>query len=128
MVSQNDIVMSPLKRVEQPIGRTYGGDDVVAKRIVADHPSYQADYGIGYLANFEEIFTDSNSFTLSKENREVTVTSFSARSLAEYVWLDEGAVHYPSTPKTMETDQIVLGLPYADMFKICFDFGILRNY
>ena len=78
MVSQNDIVMSPLKRVQQPIGKTYGGEEEVAKRIVSDHPKFQADYGIGYLANFEEIFTDSNSFTLSKENLEVNVPSFSA--------------------------------------------------
>ena len=128
MVSQNDIVMAPLKHIEQPIGNVYGGGEDVAKRIVSDHGDYESDYGFAYMANFEELFSDSNSFTLTKENHEVAVPSFSIRSIADYLWLDESAKHYPDTPRSMETDQIVLGLPYADMFNICFDFGILRNY
>ncbi|MBP5217264.1 MAG: hypothetical protein J6038_05480, partial [Bacilli bacterium] len=88
------------------------------------------DIGTMYFGAYESIFADANYLYTMHGRDEIILSSFSIRTAADYLWLDEypDAVCYPHYPKMMENDSIVLGLPYSDMFNLCFDLRIVRTY
>ena len=68
---------------------------------------------------YENWFLDRNDFTFMAGASEVRLNDFSISHINEYRWLDEGftPLLYPRTPAILYSDQVVLGLPYQNMFQ-----------
>lgn len=129
-VSREQIVMSPHQSDGAALSNIYAAPMEDVKRIQSDFSDQVLDIGTSYLAPFESIFSDENFLYTMRGRSQIILSSFSIRNAADYLWLDEfeGQTCYPSFPKTMEDDSIVLGLPYSDMFNLCFGLQILRSY
>lgn len=130
LIPRNEIVMTPLNPVTNPISNVYSlGEEAVAG-LCQDYVDEIKDWGTSYLVNFEEFYIDRNEFYVPHGHKEIVLPSFSLRSVNDYLWLDDHRTlrYFPETPRVMEDDQVVLGLPYADMFNLCFGLQILRNY
>lgn len=89
-----------------------------------------ADYGVFYPIDYDGFFSDRDSVTVDIGSGKYAIPGLSIRSVNESLWLDDypDLDCYPSHPPIMEEDQIVLGLPYAAMFQLCFRLHILRDY
>nr|MCR4561777.1 ABC transporter ATP-binding protein [Bacilli bacterium] len=93
-------------------------------------PSEVEDYGITYLANFENYFSDCNQGYLELRGRRSVIPSFSIRTVNDYLWLDKYLEKdiYPEVPSVLEEEQIVLGIPFSTMANICLELRIERTY
>jgi len=87
-----------------------------------------ADFGVGYRANFEEFFKDSNSFYLFSKTGGLFLNEFSVRHFNDFIWLDEVTEDiFPSTPDSLLDDEIILGLTINQIRSSCASFGIEIN-
>ena len=52
------------------------------------------------------------------------------RSINDFLWLDQVAnpICYPKMPAILRNDEVVLGLTYEEMFSICLELHIKRDY
>ena len=130
LVPENSILMSPIQPSSNPISNPYTAPYESVLEIATDYPEAVLDYGVTYLADFENIFADANECYTYKGYRRIEIPSFTARTLSECRWLDQypEISLYPSRPTVLEEDSIVLGLPYSQMFSLCYGLSILRNY
>ncbi len=129
ILGNGSIVMQRSGASSTTIGRTITADENELSKMVDDIPEIK-DYGTYYFADFDSYFKDLDTVYIDNGANKITLKGLSIRSINEYLWLDDiGSLEcYPEFPKTLEDDQIVLGLPYADMFQICFQLHILRDY
>ncbi len=101
-------------------------DDVTT--LVSEYPDVFADYGITYVADFENFFPDYHEAFIPHKSSKIVVPGLSLRTANDYLYPDSiyGAV--PELPSFLEDDQIILGLPYASMANVCYGLQILRSY
>ncbi len=129
-VSREQIVMSPHQSDGVALSNVYSAPFAEVEKIKDAFPEEVLDVGTTYLASFETIFSDANYVYTTRGREEILLPSFSIRTAADYLWLDDyqDEAFFPRFPKTMEEDSIVLGLPYSDMFGLCFGLHIIRSY
>ena len=130
IVPPSVLVMSPRNGVESPIGSIYGASFEECEWAVEEYGDLVLDYGSDLHMDYEAWFKDANYFTVDAGSGWVVLEDFSMRSINDFLWLDtlHNPVCYPRYPAIMHDDQVVLGLPYASMFKLCLNLHILRNY
>ncbi|MCQ2741810.1 MAG: ABC transporter ATP-binding protein/permease [Bacilli bacterium] len=130
IVETNQIHFSKPNPSTNPIDHIYSAPLESVSDLAFAHKDLVEDYGTSYPVNFEEYYVDSNEFFVMRGVSKIVLPSFSIRSINDYLWLDdyENLTYFPSRPKVMEDDQVVLGLPYSAMFNLCFGLQILRNY
>ncbi len=129
IVGEGSFVMERKGATGETLGRTITASENELMKIVENNAEVK-DYGTFYLANFDSYFKDLDIVYINNGVNKITLKGLSIRSINEYLWLDEenSLEYYPSKPNILENDQIVLGLPYADMFQLCFQLHILRDY
>ena len=129
IVGDGSFVMERKGATGETLGRIITAPENELINIVENNAEIK-DYGTFYLANFDTYFKDLDTVYVNNGVNKITLKGLSIRSINEYLWLDEenGLEYYPSKPNILENDQIVLGLPYADMFQLCFQLHILRDY
>lgn len=100
-----------------------------AKDLLEERPDVFKDYGVSYLADFENYFPDNNFAYIPSRGKKHVIPGLSIRAVNDYMYLDDlrGSCA-PETPPSLEDDQIVLGLPYASMANVCYALQILRSY
>ena len=115
---------------EATFGRVIASSEESVKKIKESYEYEILDYGVTYLADFENYFPQENNSYILIKDKEVMIPSMSVRTFNDYLWLDslENLYVYPERPTLMEKSQIVIGLPYSDMANICFNLGIIRSY
>ena len=87
------------------------------------------DWGTSVFMNYEQMFTDDDSFTVLTAHRSFLLANFRMRHINEFRWLEDMQDKVlPHRPKHMENDEVVLGLPFQNMAALCFNLGIERNY
>ncbi len=115
---------------EPTLGRVISCPLERVKALVEEHPDLFCDYGISYLADFENFFPDAHEAFIPNRGGKIVVPGLSLRTANDYLYLDSGDIHgaAPELPGGLENDQVVLGLPYASMANLCYGLGISRSY
>ncbi len=128
ILGSGSLVMERRGAGDEVIGNTITASETDVVHIVENNPEVE-DYGTFYFADFDSYFKDLDIAYIENGANKITLKGLSIRSVNEFLWMNENDNDcYPETPKILEDDQIVLGLPYADMFQLCFQLHILRDY
>jgi len=94
-----------------------------------DFPDYVDGIGVTYQANFEDFFQDGNELVIASTVYKAVLPSFSVRLVNDFIWLSEVEEEIlPFRPPKMENDEVVLGLPFEDMFAMCTALKIHKNF
>ena len=130
IVPENRIIMKGKTETASLYSNVYSYSMASAKALVASYPDELFDYGSSFVMNFEEWFSDDNFVYALRGSEQIPLIGFSARSFNDYQWLDfaDGDSFYPNKPPSMDFDEIILGLPYSDMFQLCFRLQIERSF
>jgi ABC-type lipoprotein export system ATPase subunit len=113
---------------------SYSGVTSASESLVAsfcqDNPALVKGYGISYFADFETYFPDLDEVAFFASGRKVAIPSLSARSIGDFLWLDEVEEEsfYPSRPPFLEDDQVVLGMPQTTLALFTQALGLGRSY
>ena len=81
-------------------------------------PEAIEEVGVDLHMDYEGFFSSGDTFALKKGASNVSLPYFSSRSINEFIPLKNEEV-YPSFPSAMGITDVVLGLPYADMVRLC---------
>ncbi len=129
-LSRGQIVMSARQNEGAALSNVFSAPLADVRKIKEDFPDDVYDIGTTYFGAYESMFANANYLYTMRGHDTILLPSFSIGTAADYLWLDEykDAACYPHFPKAMENDSIVLGLPYSDMFNLCFDLRIVRTY
>ena len=130
IVPPSVLVMSPRSGIESPLGAIYGASFAECEWAVEEYGDLVLDYGSDLHMDYEGWFKDANYFMADAGSNWIYLDGFSVRSINDFQWLDTlyNPICYPRLPAIMYDDQVVLGLPYASMYKLCLGLHILRNY
>ena len=130
IVPPSTVVMSPRGGGESPLGAIYGATFEDCEYAVEEYGDMALDYGSDIHLDYESWFVDANEFFFKSGPQAMRLKDFSARSVNDFQWLDlHPDLHcYPRRPALLSMDQVVLGLPYQNMFTTCLDLRIVRSY
>ena len=130
IVPPSVLVMSPRNGVDSPIGSVYGAGFEECEWAVEEYGDLVLDYGSDLHMDYESWFKDANYFSVATGSGWFQLEDFTMRSINDFLWLDmvHNPVCYPRLPALMHDDEVVLGLPYASMFRLCYGLHILRDY
>ena len=130
LIPPNSIVMGSRGGNTSPIGSIYRADFVECEYAVEEYGEMIVDYGSDLHMDYEAWFKDANSFYYLSGVERCRLEDLSIRSINDFQWLDlrKGIMVYPRMPAITYSDQLVLGLPYENMFRLCLNLHIQRNY
>ncbi len=128
LIGPKSLVVEKSNPDEPTIGRVISAPLQEVKSLVEDMPAIFSDYGITYLADFENFFPDRHEAYIPHKGGKLIIPGLSLRTANDYLYLEEVYSAAPEKPESLENDQIVLGLPYADMANLCYGLRILRSY
>lgn len=88
------------------------------------------DVCVSYLSPFEQLFKDENEIYVKKGVRRFSFSSLSARSVNDFLFLSDyrKKAIYPLSPKTLEVDDVILGLPQNDLVSFAKFLQVPWNY
>ena len=111
-------------------GRVISASEEEVDQIAFKNSKYVEGYGTSYIVPFESYFPTANHMYFSSYGKAIDIPSMSVRSINDFLWLDDfvDKTFYPSLPKVLEEDQVVLSLPYAAMVKMCEGLHIIRDF
>ena len=99
------------EKVAKKIAVTLNETQILAEKY---HEDVQR-IGVHYEANFEQFFPDENKLVLASTSLKIPLVSFNIRHINDYYWLPKITDEiFPSFPKIMEDDQLILGLSIMD--------------
>lgn len=129
IMNGNQIVVSVKNENENTFTSSYSAPFEKVNKVY-DKYKYQLDgIGVNYLVNYEDFFKNCNEFYVEKGNKKIALSSYSARNINDFKWLeDDGDFYYPFPVENIDDDQVVLGLTYEDMVNLCFQLQIQRNF
>lgn len=126
LVNGNQIIMSLKQESQNTFTNVYSAPYKQIEKVYDKYSYYINGVGVNYLVNFEDFFKDNNIISISDDKHKVYIPSLSARSFNEFRWLeDSGQEDYLYS---LDNDELILGLNYADMVNLCFGLKIERNY
>ena len=126
----DDVVVVEKAGSSPSFGRVISASEEEVDRIAFTNSRFVEGYGTSYIVPFESYFPNANHMYFSSYGKAIDIPSMSVRSINDFLWLEDFAdkTFYPSLPKVLEEDQIVLSLPYSAMVKICEGLHIIRDY
>ena len=88
------------------------------------------DICVSYLSPFEQLFKDQNEIYVKKGVRRFLFPSLSARSVNDFLFLPDYKNNFvsPFFPKTLEVDDVILGLPQNDLVSFAKFLQVSWNY
>lgn len=127
LIKKDQIVISARNSDRTKLGE-YAGSILEATSLKDKHPNYIKDVGINYVADFENIFSDSNELDLYNMSIKTPIKGITARSINEYEWIDDNnLVYYPTKPEELDNDEIYLGLSINNVLDLCYALRIERS-
>lgn len=129
ILGEGTLIMQRKGNSGESVGKTITAPESEVLNLV-NHCGEISDYGTFYFADFDAYFKDRDIVYIDHGMSKIVLKGLSIRSINEALWLDDfpNLDCYPSFPYALEQDQVVLGLPYADMFQLCYQLQILRDY
>ena len=128
-IKDTSLVVEPVNQRSSPLGAISAASIEQAESLLHSYRDYISGYGVTLLTDYDAVFCDENSFYLPRTTKEnYRLEEFSARSINDFLWLEPDMEIYPEMPKRMNLTDVVLGLPYQNMYKICFEMGLERAY
>lgn len=127
-------IVPPSTIVMEPASKPSEGENVElgtileAKKVQDAFPSLVKGIGKTLLYDFESSFPDDNAFYYENGASLEMLEGFSIRSINDFLWLREEEPTFPSPLGEMDESEVVLGLPFATMARLCSAFGLLRGY
>ncbi len=88
-------------------------------------------YGYGYRVDFSSYFPDEREciFPINAMTTHV-FTNLNIEDVESFRWLSdlEEETFYPEIPKVLEQEEVVLGLPFSEMSRLCFALRISPSF
>lgn len=105
-------------------------DEATVDQIVKKYESDILYKGCSYFADFENYFIDQNQTYLIGVNPQVLISDLTIRNFNEFYYIDDFSKYelMPSYTKNLAFDEIILGLNFTQVKKICFALKIERSY
>ena len=123
------IVMENAVSNETTFGRVIAASEGTVLSLKERYSSFFRDHGLMYSCAFEHFFVDANELTYDSFGQKKILPGFGVRSLNEYRWLEDSSHPiYPERPTVMESEQVILGLPYATMTQLALGLQVKRDY
>ncbi len=87
------------------------------------------DIGAAYLNDFDLHFVDNDQFAVANSTYRTPIDNLYSKHINDFLWLDlfPNLTIYPSRPKELTNDQVVLGLTISNIRNICYSLRIARN-
>ena len=127
LIKKDQIIVSA-KNGEQSKYGEYNASIYETKKIAEHNKEYIYDVGVNYVADFEDIFCDTNELDLLDSSYRAPIRGVSARNINEFEWLDNSdELFYPEKYESLEDDEIVLGMPISSILDLCYLLRIERN-
>jgi ABC-type lipoprotein export system ATPase subunit/ABC-type lipoprotein release transport system permease subunit len=130
LTNGNQIVMNLKHENQNTISGAYSAPLDSAQKISESYPDEIEGIGASYLVNFENFFRDKNDFYITATAYKISIPSLSTRNINDFKWINKeySNLTYPYVPTTLNNDEVILGLNYAEMVNICYQLQIQRNY
>lgn len=130
VMKQNMIVMSAKEDLPL-LSRKYSANLKNVELIQERYASFVEYIGVSYQTSFESFFPHRDELFISSTTYKIILPRFSSRQFNDFFVLgekeDEGPL-YPNYKVNYNNDEIVIGLPYNDMFALCYSLKIERSY
>ena len=126
----DDVIVVEKAGSSPSFGRVVSLGEEEVEKLAINNQGYVQGFGTSYIVPFESYFPNANRFYISSFGKAIDMPSMSVRTINDFLWLEDyqDQVFYPSLPKVLEEDQVVLSLPYVAMVKMCEGLHIIRNY
>lgn len=124
LIDENKIVASIRQKDQSVIREAASFEEIKSLSKIMDND----EMGICYINDFEQMFKDGDSFSIEIGSYWTNVDGFSSRSINEFKILNRENVNvYPSYFEYLNNDEIVLGINYPIIERICFCLKIPRT-
>ena len=128
-VQDNTLIVKPVEKASSPISNTYSLELDKAKQMVLDHPEAFEGYGVSLKTDYGNVFSDADEVHfLSRSGTHIDLPYYRVENVNDFLFLDDEASVYPNINEVLKTNEIVLGLPYENMFRLCLELGIDRDF
>ncbi len=129
LTGEGSIVMS-LRNSNQPSLSNVLSASQNKLRLLANNYDDSLELCASYLSSFEQMFKDANDMSIRYGSKRYSFASMSARSINDYLLLSDYPTNavFPSRPKVLEVDDIVLGFPQKVMRDLAKCFYVESNY
>lgn len=103
-------------------------DDI--ETILSFDSSIANGYGVKYSLDWNQFFPDFDVVYAISGTHKIELNNFSSSIANDFIFYDSAIElpFYPELPSLLEDDQIILGLPYANMVQLCLELKIARDY
>ena len=107
-----------------------GVDSGLIEKLFKDYNEDIKYYGCTYLVDFEQFFKDQNALYNSTKFPSEPINGFNARHFNEFELIDDYKTFecLPLLERKLSNDEIVLGLNFSQVKKICLSLQIPRSY
>ncbi len=129
LTGEGTIVMS-LRNSNQPSLSNVLSASQNKLHLLANNYDDSLELCASYLSSFEQMFKDANDMSIRYGSKRYSFASMSARSINDYLLLSDYPTNavFPSRPKVLEVDDIVLGFPQRVMRDLAKCFYVESNY
>lgn len=130
VIEDGMIIMAKRGESGAPIN-AYSASYENVTNIAQTYGAWVSGVGASYAVNFESFFQDRDELFISSTSHKVILPRFTTRQINDFYWLDERAQNHPVYPyqqTNLDSDEMIIGLPYNDMVGICYSLRIERNY
>ncbi len=129
IVNGNQIVMEMRQNNGNMFEGVYTASEEKLVSLSQRYANYIGGIGATYQVNFEDFFKDKNEVYIATPSIKYKMPSFSMRSFNDFKWINEmdKSLIVPNVV-SLDNDEVVMGINYADMVNLCFSLKILRNY
>ena len=127
-IADSCLIIEKANSPSSPYSNIYAASMETAKGIYNDNKEITG-YGVSLITDYENVFPNENDFYIYREGKpNIHLDGFSARSINDFLWIENDTMVYPHIERKMEMNEVVLGLPFDYMFSLSFTLGSMRDY
>lgn len=129
IINGNQIVMEMRQNNGNMFEGVYTASEDKLISLSQRYANYIDGIGATYQVNFEDFFKDKNEVYITTPSLKYPMPSFSMRNFNDFLWVNEmdKSLIIPNVV-SLENDEVIMGINYADMVNLCFSLKILRNF
>lgn len=128
LIDSHCLLLGPKAEVSAPFSDLKGMSLEDAQDLRESHPEAVSSVGVDLHMDYDHFFDAGGEFLLKLGASNLLLPQFSARSINDFLPIEEDEAIYPAPPKTMGVTDLVLGLPYADMVRLSRELSIKPGY
>jgi len=130
VINPNQILVSKKTNNPNPYTSYIAANEDIVDSIKEDYEKYLYGKGTTYLVNFSSFFPDRNQVYILQGSKKIIINSLSADNFNSYVWEGErvDTPFYPKIEKTLQVNDVVIGLTYVEMVNLCISLQLERSF